>query len=168
MRRLLAASAIGFLIVGGAQARAAYPTQPVSLGMYSGRWFQVGQIVKSNHHPCLGGADDFADRPGGGYTVTITCHEHTLTGPVHRLSLKIAIVPGSGNTRFRMSFLGGLIKQEYWVLDHAPDNSWAVMATPGGHYLWLLSRTPALTGAPRAAAVAAIRSLGYDVSRLTP
>ena len=30
------------------------------------------------------------------------------------------------------------------ILDHADDNGWAIMATPNGHYVWLMSRRPIL------------------------
>ena len=60
-----------------------------------------------------------------------------------------------------MSFLGGLRKQEYWVLDRADDQSWAIMATPGGNYVWLLSRQPVMSPADRTAALARVASLGY-------
>jgi apolipoprotein D and lipocalin family protein len=60
-----------------------------------------------------------------------------------------------------MSFLGGLKKQEYWVLDRADDQSWAIMATPGGNFVWLLSRKPAMDAAAKAAALARVKALGY-------
>ena len=65
-----------------------------------------------------------------------------------------------------MRFMGGLITQEYWILDHADDNAWAIMATPGGHFVWVLARRPALEPALRAQVLGRVRALGYDVSRL--
>jgi apolipoprotein D and lipocalin family protein len=65
-----------------------------------------------------------------------------------------------------MSFFGGLVHQEYWILDHADDDSWALMGTPGGNYVWLLSRRPAMPPASLAAALARAESLGYTPSRL--
>jgi len=47
------------------------------------------------------------------------------------------------------------------VLDHADDQSWAIMATPGGHYVWLLSRQAMMDPAAKADALARVRSLGY-------
>ena len=61
-----------------------------------------------------------------------------------------------------MSFFGGIRKQEYWVLDTAGDGAWAIMATPGGNYVWLLSRKAALPTPVQAAAIARIRALGYQ------
>jgi len=41
-------------------------------------------------------------------------------------------------------------------LDRADDDSWAVMATPGGNYVWLLSRRPSLPPKVEAAALARV------------
>jgi apolipoprotein D and lipocalin family protein len=60
-----------------------------------------------------------------------------------------------------MSFLGGLKKQEYWVLDCADDRSWAIMATPGGNYVWLLSRKAVMDPAAKTQALERVRALGY-------
>jgi apolipoprotein D and lipocalin family protein len=66
----------------------------------------------------------------------------------------------------RLSFFGGMVRQEYWILDRADDGSWAIMATPGGNYVWLLSRRPALDGATRARLLGRIAQLGYNTGRL--
>ena len=65
-----------------------------------------------------------------------------------------------------MSFFGGLVHQDYWILDHADDNSWLVMGTPGGNFVWLLSRRPALPPAELAAALGHVGALGYSTARL--
>ncbi len=144
-------------------AAAPEPAKAVPQGMYAGRWFQIAQIVKTDHHPCRNGVDEFQPSPKGGFTVVMSCE-----GAIpHSVSAHGEVKPGSGGAKFRVSFLGGLIHQEYWVLDHAADQSWALMATPGGNYLWLLSRTPALSAAAHAAACARIQALGFDLARLT-
>jgi apolipoprotein D and lipocalin family protein len=65
-----------------------------------------------------------------------------------------------------MSFFGGMISQEYWVLDHRAEQGWLILGTPGGKYLWLMSQRPSLSQAMRAQAVTRIKQLGYDASRL--
>lgn len=163
MRRAIA---IGCMFASLAAAAPALPAAPkpvksAGLNLYTGRWYQVGQIVKTNNHPCPGGTDDFAPNAKGRLTVTIACRSG------RRIRAGVTILPGSGNTRFRMSFFGGLIRQEYWLLNYAADQSWALMATPGGNYLWLLARRPSLDPATRARALASIKALGYDTARLT-
>jgi apolipoprotein D and lipocalin family protein len=153
------------LPAGGAFAAAPQPVKAAPLGMYSGRWYLAGQNAKTNHHPCPAGTEDFSTTPQGAFAVKMTCREPS--GDSRQVNAHVAIVPNSGNAKFRMSFFGGLINQEYWVLDHAADGTWALMATPGGGYLWLLTRSPILDPVTRAAAAASIHAMGYDVTRLT-
>ena len=40
------------------------------------------------------------------------------------------------------------------------------MATPGGHYIWLLARSPVMEPTAKSAAMARISALGYDPARL--
>lgn len=47
------------------------------------------------------------------------------------------------------------------MLDRADDQSWAIMATPGGNYVWLLSRRADMPSDIRAAALSRVRALGY-------
>lgn len=162
MRRLAVLALVA--IAGQALAAAPQPRRAVPMRMYQGRWYQVGQIVKTNRHPCPEGVDDFAPGKKGGFSVTMSCRK--ASGGVSQAKAGVAIVSGSGNAKFRISFFGGLLHQEYWVLDHADDLSWAVMATPGGNYLWLLARAPALEPDQRAQANAHISALGYNPARL--
>ena len=66
----------------------------------------------------------------------------------------------------QLSFFGGMVRQEYWILDRADDGAWAIMATPGGNYVWLLSRRPILDAGVRARIVSRIGQLGYNTARL--
>jgi apolipoprotein D and lipocalin family protein len=52
------------------------------------------------------------------------------------------------------------------VLDRADDLSWAIMATPGGNYVWLLSRKPSLDDGLKAQLMARIKGLGYDLNKI--
>ena len=70
------------------------------------------------------------------------------------------------NTKFRMSFFGGLITQEYQVLEHRPTEGWLILSTRDGKYLWLMSQRPTLPAAVKAEAIARIRQLGFDPGRL--
>jgi apolipoprotein D and lipocalin family protein len=65
-----------------------------------------------------------------------------------------------------MSFFGGLISQEYWVLDQRTDEGWLILATRDGKYLWLMSQKPILPAPYRSEALARIRQLGFDTARL--
>jgi apolipoprotein D and lipocalin family protein len=152
-----------------ATAAAPQPVQPVALTMYSGRWYEIARIAEGKERRCGFPTTDFAGHEGGGFSVIETCHDASPDGAAHSIRASVNILPDTGAAKIRMSFLGGLFHQEYWILDHAADdNAWALMATPGGRYLWLLSRRPALTPQEHAAGVGRITVLGYDLARLKP
>jgi apolipoprotein D and lipocalin family protein len=158
---------IGALAAAGvAEAGAHPPVRPVSASLYSGRWYEIARTPNTLQKDCQGATSDFQGFEDGAFTVVDTCHKGGPTGPVKIIKARAKIVPASDNTRFRMAFFGGLIHQEYWILDHADDDSWAVMATPGGNYVWLLSRRPSLPPRVQAAALARVSALGYAPSRL--
>ncbi|MBP8248408.1 MAG: lipocalin family protein, partial [Phenylobacterium sp.] len=77
---------------------------------------------------------------------------------------KAKVIDPRTNARIKMSFFGGMLSQEYWVLDHKSD--WLILGTPNGNYMWLMSQRPVLSAQAKAQAVARVRQLGYDVSRL--
>ena len=65
-----------------------------------------------------------------------------------------------------MSFFGGLISQDYQVLEHRPSEGWLILSTSDGKYLWLMSQHPTLPAQFKADAIARIRQLGFDPGRL--
>ncbi len=172
--RWSAIPSMGFLIglalssTGAASARtsAPNPLKPVSKDVYAGRWYEIARTPNTMQKDCQGPTTDFQDRGNAGFTVIETCHRGSARGVVKIVMAKARIIAPGDNTRFRLSYLGGLIHQDYWILDHADDNSWLLMGTPGGNYVWLLSRRPALPNATLAAAVGRAGALGYPPSRL--
>ncbi|MEO8925822.1 MAG: lipocalin family protein, partial [Caulobacteraceae bacterium] len=137
-----------FPAAGSAIPGAPAPRKPVSSELYSGRWYEIARTPNARQKGCRGDTSDFSALSAGVFAVVETCHQGSPTGPSRVLRTKARILPGSANARFTMSFLGGLIHQQYWILDHADDDAWALMATPGGHYIWLLARRPAMEPGP--------------------
>ena len=76
------------------------------------------------------------------------------------------MLPSTQNAKMQLAMLGGLLTQQYWILDHAADDGWLIMTTPNDHYVWLMARQPALNAAARAAALARLQQLGFDLSHL--
>lgn len=158
-------------VASAVSAAAPQPTRPVATSFYSGLWYEIARVPNLGQRDCqaprseftpLGGEGDVAFvATTGDFAVRQVCRKGSANGPAKVFSTRGRILPGSHNARFEMVFLGGVKKQEYWVLDTAPDGAWAIMATPGGNYVWLLSRRPAMSEAARATAVARIRALGY-------
>lgn len=149
------------LAVGGAMAAAKPPAKPVSAEFYSGRWYEIARTPNAGQRNCEAPTTDFTTQ-GSSFKVRQVCHRGSPLGEEKVFMTTGKILDGSQNTRFTMSFLGGLRKQEYWVLDSAADGSWAIMATPGGNYVWLISRTPDMPTATKAVALERVKELGYQ------
>ncbi|MFI4975639.1 MAG: lipocalin family protein [Caulobacterales bacterium] len=147
-------------------AAAPQPVKPVPANLYSGRWYEIARTPNRTQGDCQASTSDFYGWASGGFQVVQTCHKGSVVGPAQVFKASGKVLPASNNAKMKLSFFGGLISQEYWILDRSDDNLWAIMATPGGHYVWLLSRRPMLDPATRARALARVGDLGYDLTRL--
>jgi apolipoprotein D and lipocalin family protein len=168
MRRLACAIALalGSLAAAPALAGQVQPTKPVPANLYSGRWYEIARTPNKLQAGCVGSTTDFSGWRAGAFSVVQTCHKGALTGPTKVISVRGRILPACDNTKMQLAMLGGLITQQYWVLDHADDNSWLIMTTPNGRYVWLMARQPELSGGAKAVAMARLQSLGFDLARL--
>ncbi len=165
-KTLLGVLAAGALTSSLALAAAKPPAKPVPVEFYSGRWYEIARTPNAGQRNCQAPTTDFAassarDGASARFSVRQVCHRGSPLGPEKVFTTTGRILPGSQNTRFTLSFLGGLKKQEYWVLDRAADGSWAIMATPGGNYVWLISRTPDMPVSTKAVALERVKDLGY-------
>ncbi|NQE65235.1 lipocalin family protein [Caulobacter sp. RHG1] len=157
----IALPALATLVAGAAWAAATPPAKPVPAAFYSGRWYEIARTPNSGQRNCQAPTTDFTAQ-GTNFKVRQVCHRGSPRGAQKVFRTSGKILPGGQNNRFTMSFLGGLKKQEYWILDSAADDSWGIMATPGGNYVWLLSRTPDLPAATKAVALEKVKALGYQ------
>jgi len=158
----VAAAILAGLVI--APATSAEPAARVELTSMMGRWYEVARVPNQLQRGCTGGASDWTPTRDG-FAVVQSCHKGAPDGPVSQWRARARVADGS-NTRFRMSFFGGLVSQDYRVLDHRPGEGWLILSTGDGKYLWLMSQKPTLPAAIKAAAVARIRQLGFDPGRL--
>jgi apolipoprotein D and lipocalin family protein len=158
---VIAASLLATQAPSLAFAAAKPPSKPIAASFYSGKWFEIARTPNSGQRDCQAPTTEFTGKGDGGFSVRQICRKGSASGAANTMNTTGSIIPGAQNTRFKMSFLGGLKKQEYWVLDRADDQSWAIMATPGGNYVWLLSREAVMSPAAKAAALDRVKALGY-------
>lgn len=166
--RLLASVLTAAALLTAAPALAAPPAPPtkkVELTSMMGRWYEVARLPNKMQGGCTAGTSDWT-RAAGGFSVVQTCHKGSPTGPASEWKAKAKVADPATNAKLQMSFFGGMVKQEYWVLDHRPDQGWLILATPGGNALWLMSQKPTLPTAIRTQALARVKQLGYDTGRL--
>jgi apolipoprotein D and lipocalin family protein len=147
-----------------AAVEAPQPIQRLELTSIMGRWYEVARVPNQLQRGCSGGASEWT-RTKDGFSVVQSCHKGAPDGPLAQWRAKARVADPS-NTKFRMSFFGGLITQDYQVLEHSTSEGWLILSTRDGHYLWLMSQRPTLPAAVKAEAIARIRELGFDPGRL--
>ena len=158
---------IPLLAAGAAHARTAAPppAKPVGPEFFSGRWFEIARTFNANQKDCEAPTYDFtgpASQPG----FVLTCRKGSPGGPKKTLNARIRLPESNDRAKFRVTAMAGLVNQDYVVLDHAADYSWAMMGTTGGNYVWLMARQPGMDADKRAALTQRIAQLGYDTGKL--
>jgi len=141
--------------------------KPAPASLYSGRWYEIARTPNSMQGDCQAATTDFSNWAAGAFKAVQTCHKGAPTGPVKVMKVDGKVLPSSQNAKIQLGILGGLISQEYWILDHASDNAWLIMSTANERYVWLMSRAPVLTAAQKATAMSRLQHLGFDLARLT-
>ncbi len=150
-----------------AKPRPPEPVRPVPATLYSGRWYEIARTPNKMQADCQGATSEFSGWIGGSFSVTQICHKGSPLGPRQSFDAHGHVLPATDNAKMKLGFLGGLISQEYWILDHADNGDWAIMDRSDGRYVWLLSRQPSLSAPDRAAALARLQALGFNLSNLT-
>ena len=148
----------------GAEA-APEPSRRIEINQMMGRWYEVARVPNALQRGCQAGASDWAPAASG-FAVVQSCHKGAPNGPLSVWKAKAVVADPATNARLRMSFFGGVVTQNYVVLDHRPDQGWLALATADGKYLWLMSTKPTLPIAVKTQALARIRQLGFDTARL--
>ena len=168
LKRLIVilAAAAGLAAAQGASAQAMpQPVQHVELTKIMGRWYEVARLPNMTQRGCQAGTSDWT-RNGDGFSVVQACHKGSPDGPLSEWKAKARPIDPVSNAKFKMSFFGGLVSQEYWVLDQRTDQGWLILSTHDGRYLWLMSQRPTLPMAIKSEALARIKQLGFDTGRL--
>jgi apolipoprotein D and lipocalin family protein len=166
MRTLPLAFCAALLIA--TSAGAVTPPQPeehIEPTKMLGRWYEVARLPNKTQRDCQAGISEWA-READGFDVLQVCHRGSVSAPPTEWKAKAKVLDPKTNARFKMTFFGGLLSQEYWVLEHRSDQGWLILGTPNGKYLWLMSQRPSLASGVKAQAVARIKQMGYDVSAL--
>jgi len=149
-----------------AEAAAPQPRKPLELERLLGRWYEIARTPNPNQRDCQGATSDWIRKGPDRFEVVQTCRKGSPSGPARVMKCAATLVDAVTNAKWRLSFFGGAVKQEYWLIDRADDHSWMLFGTPGGNYVWILSRRPVMSDAGRQEALGRAQQLGYDIRRL--
>jgi apolipoprotein D and lipocalin family protein len=143
----------------------------VDLTRYVGEWFEVARFPNQFQDECAGDVRaTYAARPDGRLDVINRCRGEDgaameargvarVVDDQTRAKLKVRFAPAW------LSFLP-FVWGDYWILGLGADYSWAMVGSPDGEYLWILSRTPVLDWERYTLALATASGNGFDTGRL--
>lgn len=153
---------------GGAASAQPLPREPVKavdLQRYLGKWYEQGRFEQSFQRGCEGVTAEYSSLPDGRIKVVNSCRQDRVDGPLRTAEAKARVVEGSGNAKLKVTFFWPF-DGDYWVLDRAPDYSWAIVGEGSGQYLWILTRARTIPDARYKALAKRAAQFGYDVSQL--
>jgi apolipoprotein D and lipocalin family protein len=168
-------SAILLAIVGNVMAGEPSPVttvEQVDLNRYCGTWYEISRLPNRFQRECTGNTTaEYSMLPDGRIRVINRCGKAdggiiTAEGIARKKDRN-----GSNSkleVRFAPSWLGWLpmVWGSYWIIDLAPDYSYAAVGDPSRKYLWILSRTKSLDPVLFATIVNRLKIMGFNTDKL--
>ena len=144
----------------------------VDLHRYAGTWYEVARLPNKFQEDCAGNVTATYNILGNGeINVVNRCLKSNgdtseAEGVARRASddepntkLKVRFAPAF------LSFLP-MVWGDYWIIDLAPDYSYAVIGEPNRDYLWVLARTPGLDKHILLEILGRVKERGFDLNNL--
>lgn len=126
------------------------PVNTLDLQRYLGRWHEIAHLPMYFQRHCVDQVTaHYSERDDGLIGVRNSCRnrhgQQQSADAVARTTPKAA---GALKVRFAPRWLSWLpwVWADYWIIDLDKDYQWAVVGSPSRKYLWILSRTPVLSG----------------------
>jgi apolipoprotein D and lipocalin family protein len=169
-RCLSAAVLGGVLAVLAPLASAAKPAPPetvayVDLDRYAGDWYEIASIPNRFQKHCQGNTMA-SYRPIEQQRIEVINRCLDRDGTLDMAQGVARVIDTSSNARLKVSFVSlfgwQLFWGDYWILELAPDYSYAIVGTPNFRYGWILSRTPELPAEIRSRLDQRLQAAGYD------
>jgi lipocalin len=156
------------IVIGETGATVLPAPPPVDINQYAGTWYEQGSVKKDPSNVLYNVKAVYMPQSDGSMSVQNSGKSVGPSGP--EWSITGSAVPvNTFNTRLNVSFSGEPnrnVPGNYWILDYAPDYSWAIVGDPTGTSGSILSRYQVISEVEFSALVARAYRLG--VRGITP
>ncbi|MCB0923114.1 MAG: lipocalin family protein [Mycobacterium sp.] len=116
---------------------------PVDVVEYSGTWYEQGSVKQFFSLGLVNTTAVYTPQPGGTIKVENSGNYFWPNGPQSTITGS-AVPVNEANTRLNVGFFLGEPNSDepgnYWILDYAPDYSWAIVGDPSGFSGYILTR----------------------------
>ena len=136
----------------------------VDLQKYVGKWYELARYPNRFEKKCIADVTaTYTALPNGTIRVVNACEDKD--GRVTEANGKAKIVDPKTNAKLKVTFFWPFYG-DYWIVDLAPDYSYAVVSEPKREYLWILARAPQMSPAEYDRILERLRILGLDPAKL--
>ncbi|HVW95643.1 MAG TPA: lipocalin family protein [Mucilaginibacter sp.] len=136
----------------------------VDLHRFSGTWYSLYSIPTMFDRGSRHTTTHYTLNKDGYYDVVTTCIKNEK-GDTRSVKSKIFPDDDTPEGEMKAQFIWP-IKIDYWVIDLAPDYSWAVVGHPDHRFLFIMSRKPEMDEKLHDQIVAKCKAMGYPVQEL--
>ena len=151
-----------------AQAPPLTAVPALDLDRYVGVWHEIARYENFFERMCARDVTaNYTRNADGTINVVNACRKED--GSMQSATAQARVVaPAKLEVLFAPAWLGFLpfVWGKYWVIELAPDYSYAVVGEPSREYLWILARAPEMDDATYAQITAGLPALGYDAAKL--
>jgi apolipoprotein D and lipocalin family protein len=137
----------------------------VDLRRYTGTWYEIASFPQSFQRGCTATTATYTLRPDGQIDVANRCRLGSLTGEEKDAEGRARPADPTSSAKLEVSFFRPFWGA-YWVIDLAPDYSFAVVGHPSRDYLWILARAPVMAPDTYAGILQRLQAQGYELDRL--
>ena len=136
----------------------------VDLQRYLGKWYEIARYPNRFERKCISDVTaTYSKLPDGKIRVVNACKDKG--GKITEANGKAKIVDSKTNAKLKVTFFWPFYG-DYWIVDLAPDYSYAVVSEPKREYLWILARTVQMDGPQYGRILERIKTLGLDPAKL--
>lgn len=137
----------------------------VELSRYLGTWYEIASFPQWFQEGCTATTATYEKRGDGDIDVTNRCRLKTIDGELDVAYGQARVVDTASNAKLEVSFFKPFWG-DYWIIELAPDYSYAVVGHPGRDYLWILSRAPTMAPEVYDGILARLAAQKYPLDRL--
>lgn len=137
----------------------------VDLSQYAGKWYEIASYPQRFQKGCHCTTAEYTLTDQGYVVVENRCRRDSINGKMSYIKGKAFVEPNSGNAKLKVQFFWPF-KGKYWIIDLAPDYSYAVVGHPNRKYLWILSRTPQMDDSIYQGILKRLEQQSFDLSKL--
>ncbi|AFM15177.1 bacterial lipocalin [Mycolicibacterium chubuense NBB4] len=136
-----------YLVLGDAAGVVLAPPPVVDVNSYLGTWYEVGSVKQFFSIGLVNTKAVYSLNPDGSIKVENSGNYFFDNGPKSAI-VGAALPVDAANNKLNVTFFGKPKANppgNYWIVDLAPDYSWAIVTDPTGLSGFLLSRTPTVS-----------------------